>query len=34
LQLAERTGLLAYWRSGRPPDFCGKQPEPICAQLL
>jgi hypothetical protein len=34
LQLAERTGLLAYWRSGRPPDFCRKQPEPICAQLL
>lgn len=34
LQLAERIGLLAYWRSGRPPDFCRKQPEPICAQLL
>jgi hypothetical protein len=34
LELAERTGLLAYWRSGRPPDFCRKRPEPICAQLL
>jgi len=33
LQLAERTGLLAYWRSGRLPDFCRKEPEPICAQL-
>ena len=34
LQLVERIGLLAYWRSGRPPDFCRKQPEPICTQLL
>jgi hypothetical protein len=34
LQLAERVGLLAYWRSGRRPDFCRKNPEPICAQLL
>jgi hypothetical protein len=34
LQLAQRVGLLAYWRSGRLPDFCRKQPEPICAQLL
>jgi hypothetical protein len=33
-QLAQRTGLLAYWRSGRLPDFCRKQPEPICLQLL
>jgi DNA-binding winged helix-turn-helix (wHTH) protein/TolB-like protein/tetratricopeptide (TPR) repeat protein len=34
LALAERTGLLAYWRSGRLPDFCrGAQPEPICSQL-
>jgi DNA-binding SARP family transcriptional activator/TolB-like protein len=32
--LAERVGLLEYWRSGRPPDFCRKNPEPICAQLL
>jgi tetratricopeptide (TPR) repeat protein/TolB-like protein len=35
LQLAQRVGLLDYWRSGRPPpDFCRKQPEPICARLL
>ena len=34
LALAERTGLLAYWRSGRPPDFCRKNPEPVCRQLL
>jgi hypothetical protein len=34
LQLAERTGLLAYWRGGRIPDFCRKQPEAICSQLL
>jgi hypothetical protein len=33
LELAQRTGLLAYWRTGRLPDFCGKQPEPICAIL-
>jgi TolB-like protein len=34
LALTERVGLLEYWRSGRPPDFCHKDPEPICAQLL
>jgi hypothetical protein len=34
LPLAERTGLLSYWQSGRPPDFCRKQPEPVCAQLF
>lgn len=34
LPLAERTGLLAYWRSRRPPDFCRKDPEAICARLL
>lgn len=33
LQLAQRTGLLAYWRSGRLPDFCRNQPEPICKQF-
>ena len=34
LALAERTGLLAYWRSGRLPDFCrGPQPEPVCAAI-
>jgi hypothetical protein len=34
ISLAQRTGLLAYWRSGRLPDFCKPpQPEPICRQL-
>jgi DNA-binding winged helix-turn-helix (wHTH) protein/TolB-like protein/tetratricopeptide (TPR) repeat protein len=34
LELARSLGLLAYWRSGRLPDFC--QPpksEPICSKL-
>lgn len=34
LQLVQRVGLLDYWRSGRAPDFCRKQPEPICKHLL
>jgi DNA-binding winged helix-turn-helix (wHTH) protein/TolB-like protein len=34
LELARRLGLLAYWRSGRLPDFCDPpHPEPICGQL-
>jgi hypothetical protein len=34
LGLAQRLGLLAYWRSGRLPDFCrGPRPEPVCAQI-
>jgi len=34
LELARGLGLLAYWRSGRLPDFCrGAQREPICSQL-
>lgn len=32
LKLAQRSGLLAYWRTGRAPDFC-KIPEPVCVQL-
>lgn len=32
--LAERVGLLAYWQSGRPPDFCKRNPEPVCKQLV
>jgi len=33
--LAQRVGLIEYWRSGRPPDFCSPpQPEPICRSLL
>ena len=34
LALLERVGLLDYWRSGRPPDFCRKRREPVCVQLL
>jgi tetratricopeptide (TPR) repeat protein len=34
LELAQRVGLLDYWRSGRAPDFCRKNPEPICSQLV
>lgn len=33
LALAARVGLLAYWRSGRLPDFCTVGHEPICASL-
>lgn len=33
IPLADRVGLLAYWRSGRLPDFCRSHPEPVCAQL-
>lgn len=31
--LADRVGLLRYWRSGRLPDFCREKPEPVCAVL-
>ena len=35
IALAQRTGLLDYWRSGRPPDFCRPpHPEPVCGELL
>lgn len=33
LALAQRVGLLDYWRSGRLPDFCGANPEPVCRDL-
>jgi tetratricopeptide (TPR) repeat protein len=34
IQLARRLGVLAYWRSGRLPDFCqGAHPEAICRAL-
>jgi DNA-binding winged helix-turn-helix (wHTH) protein/tetratricopeptide (TPR) repeat protein len=32
--LVDSIGLLDYWRSGRPPDFCSKAHEPVCAQML
>lgn len=34
IALAGRLGLLEYWRSGRPPDFCRQPAEPICRTLL
>lgn len=33
VEIARRTGLLAYWRSGHPPDFCALEPAPVCAGL-
>ena len=33
LSLADRVGLLQYWRSGRMPDFCTKDHEPVCARI-
>ena len=33
LVVAERVGLLDYWRRGRLPDFCKVRPEPVCAKL-
>lgn len=33
LALSERVGLLAYWRSGRAPDFCTKAHEPVCRAI-
>lgn len=34
LELAEGSGLVQYWRSGRLPDFCRTNPEPVCARLM
>jgi DNA-binding winged helix-turn-helix (wHTH) protein/TolB-like protein len=33
LDLAQKLGLLQYWRSGRLPDFCTKAHEPVCARI-
>ena len=33
IEIARRTGLLAYWRSGHPPDFCSFERAPVCAGL-
>ncbi|MFL6736987.1 MAG: hypothetical protein ACJ8F4_08020, partial [Sphingomonas sp.] len=34
LELARRLGILAYWRSGRLPDFCRlPKPEAVCRSL-
>lgn len=32
-EIARRTGLLAYWKSGHPPDFCTVERVPVCASL-
>ena len=34
LALADGSGLLDYWRSGRPPDFCTVTRERICGPIL
>lgn len=34
LPLVEQVGLLAYWRSGRRPDFCRSSAETICKQIF
>ena len=33
VSLAERVGLLKYWRSNGLPDFCRPPAEPVCARL-
>jgi hypothetical protein len=30
VDLARRTGLLTYWKSGHPPDFCSFEAAPVC----
>jgi DNA-binding winged helix-turn-helix (wHTH) protein/tetratricopeptide (TPR) repeat protein len=32
--IAQRLGLLDYWRSGRLPDFCTNAREPVCARIV
>ena len=31
--IAERSGLLDYWRASRPPDFCASESVSVCALL-
>jgi hypothetical protein len=33
IEVARRTGLLAYWKSGHPPDFCSFERAPVCDLL-
>jgi DNA-binding winged helix-turn-helix (wHTH) protein/tetratricopeptide (TPR) repeat protein len=33
LALADRVGLLRYWRGNRLPDFCTRYHEPVCRQF-
>jgi tetratricopeptide (TPR) repeat protein len=34
LDLAERVGLLNYWRAGHLPDFCRQNHEPVCDRMV
>ena len=33
IEIARRTGLLTYWKSGHPPDFCWSEQAPVCRLL-
>lgn len=33
LQLAQRVGLIRYWRQGALPDFCTRDHEAVCAKI-
>ena len=33
ITIAERVGLLRYWREGHLPDFCRGAAEPVCARI-
>ena len=33
IPIAERVGLLHYWREGQLPDFCRGAPEPVCSRI-
>ena len=33
LPIAERVGLMRYWRQNHLPDFCGAEREPVCAKI-
>jgi hypothetical protein len=30
IQIAQRVGLIRYWREGHLPDFCTQNHEPVC----
>ncbi|MGK6320400.1 winged helix-turn-helix domain-containing protein [Sphingomonas sp. DT-204] len=33
IAIAERTGMLDYWIARRQPDFCTREPAPVCARI-
>jgi hypothetical protein len=33
IAVAERTGLLNYWRARRQPDFCAQERAPVCERI-